>query len=132
MNDSVFSEEILGKGGAIIPDDGHFVSPVRGTVAMVCDSKHAIGIQADNGSEILIHVGLDTVKLEGKYFTQLVKSGDHVEVGTPILDVEIEKIKEEGYDIVTPVIISNSVDYGSVISIEEGSISAKEAFIKAI
>ncbi|MBS5064064.1 MAG: beta-glucoside-specific PTS transporter subunit IIABC [Hungatella hathewayi] len=132
VNDSVFSEEILGKGGAIIPDDGHFVSPVRGTVAMVCDSKHAIGIQADNGSEILIHVGLDTVKLEGKYFTQLVKSGDHVEVGTPILDVEIEKIKEEGYDIVTPVIISNSVDYGSVISIEEGSISAKEAFIKAI
>lgn len=132
VNDPVFKEGVMGKGGAIIPSDGHFVSPVSGTVKMVFETKHAIGIVSDNGSEILLHVGLDTVKLEGKYFNALVKTGDRVEVGTPILDVDIEQVKAEGYDVVTPVIITNSIQYGSVISVEDGSIHAKETFIKAL
>lgn len=132
VNDPTFGEGIMGKGGAIMPIDGHFVSPIEGTVSMVFNTKHAIGLQAKDGTEILIHIGLDTVKLDGKYFEVHVKAGDQVSVGTPLVDVEIDKIKAEGYDIITPVIITNTMDYGEVISIEEGSINATEMFIKAL
>lgn len=132
VNDPTFGEGIMGKGGAIMPIDGHFVSPIEGTVSMVFNTKHAIGLQANDGTEILIHIGLDTVKLDGKYFEVHVKAGDKVSVGTPLVDVEIDKIKAERYDIITPVIITNTMDYGEVISIEEGSINATEMFIKAL
>lgn len=77
-----FSEEILGKGVAIIPEDGHVVSPVNGTVVTIFDTLHAIGLKADSGEEVLIHIGIDTVKLGGKHFTARAKSGDRVSVGT--------------------------------------------------
>ena len=100
VNDPTFAEEILGKGAAVLPEDGNFVSPFKGTVQTVFGTRHAIGLVSDTGVELLIHVGLDTVNLNGKYYAALVKDGDAVEVGTPLLKVDLEGIKSEGYDII--------------------------------
>ena len=82
--------------------------------------------------EVLIHIGLDTVKLNGKYFTARAKSGDRVEIGTPLVDVDIEKVKEAGYDVITPVIISNTFEYGDVLGVEEQNVKAGDNLIKAV
>lgn len=107
VNDKVFSEGILGEGVAIVPEDDDICSPVVGTVSMIFDTKHAIAITGTRGEEILIHVGLDTVKLEGKGFTGTVKVGDQVQPGDVLMHVDMEAIKTAGYDTTTPVIISN-------------------------
>lgn len=132
VNDPTFAEEILGKGAAVIPTDGHVVSPINGTVETVFETLHAIGLKSEEGVEILIHIGLDTVKLEGKYFTAHVKNGDHVNVGDPLVDVDLEKVKEAGYDIVTPVIISNSFDYGDILAVSGQEITAGDSLIKVV
>lgn len=132
VNDPTFAEEILGKGVAVIPEDGKIVSPVKGKVQTVFDTKHAIGIVSEDGAEILIHVGLDTVNLQGKYFEALVKDGDDVEAGTPLLNVDLDGIKGEGYDIITPVIVTNSIAYSDLIAVSEGEIQPKETFMKLI
>ena len=87
---------------------------------------------AQTGVELLIHVGLDTVNLNGKYYEALVKDGDAVEVGTPILKVNLEGIKSEGYDIITPVIVTNTMDCGEVIAVSEGDIMPQETIIKVM
>lgn len=132
VNDPTFAEEILGKGAAIIPADGNFVSPVKGTIQTVFGTKHAIGIVSETGVELLIHVGLDTVSLGGKYYEALVKDGDSVDVGTPILKVDLEGVKSEGYDTITPVIVTNTMDCGDVIAVSEGEIKAGETVIKVM
>lgn len=132
VSDPTFSQEILGKGVAIIPADGHVVSPVNGTVITIFETLHAIGLKADSGEEILIHIGLDTVKLGGKYFTARAKSGDRVSVGTPLVDVDIEKVKEEGYDVITPIIISNSAEYGDILTVTDQDVKAEDSIIKAV
>lgn len=132
VSDPTFAQEILGKGAAIIPSDGRVVSPVNGTVETVFETLHAIGLRSDEGVEILIHIGLDTVKLEGKHFTAHVKSGDTVQVGTPLVDVDLEKVKEEGYDVITPVIISNSFDYGDVLAAVGNDVKAGDGLIKVV
>ena len=130
VNDPTFAEEMLGKGVAVIPEDGNFFSPVKGTVQAVFDTKHALGIVSDTGVEVLIHVGLDTVNLQGKFFEALVKTGDAVDVGTPILKVDLKGVKDAGYDIITPVLVTNTADCGDVIGITEGSVKPKETIIK--
>lgn len=132
VNDPTFAEEILGKGAAVLPEDGNFVSPFKGTVQTVFGTRHAIGLVSDTGVELLIHVGLDTVNLNGKYYEALVKDGDAVEVGTPLLKVDLEGIKSEGYDIITPVIVTNTMDCGDVIAVSEGEIMPQETIIKVI
>lgn len=132
VNDPTFAEEILGKGAAVIPEDGTLVSPVKGKVQTVFATKHALGLVSDSGVEILIHVGLDTVNLNGKYYEALVQDGDSVEVGTPILKVDFAGIKSEGYDIITPVIVTNTVDCGDVIAVSEGEVKPKETIIKVV
>lgn len=132
VSDPTFGEEILGKGAAVIPSEGKVVSPVNGTVETVFDTLHAIGLKSDDGVEILIHIGLDTVKLGGKYFTAHVKNGDKVTVGTPLVDVDLAKVKEEGYDIITPVIISNSPDYGDVLAVTGQDVKAGDGLIKVV
>lgn len=114
VKDDVFSQGILGNGVAVIPDENVVVSPVNGTIVSIFDTLHAVGLLSDSGEEVLIHIGLDTVKLNGQYFKALAKTGDHVSVGTPLIEVEFDKVKEAGYDIVTPVIISNTPVYRSV------------------
>lgn len=114
VSDPTFGEEILGKGVAVIPADGKICAPCDGEIQMVFDTLHAVSMTADFGAEILIHVGLDTVKLKGDGFKGHVKAGDHVKKGDLLLEADIEKIKSDGYDTVTPVVICNTPDYASV------------------
>ena len=132
VNDVTFAEEIMGPGMAIIPTEGKVVSPVNGTVAMIFETKHAIALVDENGAELLIHVGLDTVKLGGKYFTAHVKAGDQVKVGTPLVDFDINGIKGEGYDIITPVIVTNGAEYSSILPINDRAVKMGEEVIKVI
>jgi PTS system, beta-glucoside-specific IIABC component len=113
VDDATFATEVLGKGFAINPREGRLLSPVKGTVMTVYATKHAICIKGDNGSEILLHVGLETVRLDGRYFECKVSEGDRVEAGTELLVFDIEKIKSEGYDLTTPVIITNADEYSN-------------------
>lgn len=132
VSDPTFAEEILGKGAAIIPADGRVVSPVNGTVETVFDTLHAIGLKSEDGVEILIHIGLETVKLGGKYFKAHVKNGDKVTTGTLLMEVELEKVKAEGYDVITPVIVSNSFDYGDVLAVTGQEIKAGDNLLKVV
>lgn len=111
VRDEVFSAGILGDGMAVIPEKGELYAPVDATVDTVFDSKHAISLIGDNGAEILLHVGLDTVKLEGMHFEPQVKNGDRVKAGQLLMKFDIKEIKKAGYDIVTPIIITNSDKY---------------------
>ena len=132
VNDPTFAEEILGKGVAIIPEKGVAVSPIHGTVINIFDTLHAIGLKSDDGVEVLIHIGLDTVKLGGKHFKAIAKSGDRVTVGTPLVEFDIDKIKEEGYDVITPMIISNSFEYGTILSLDGQDVVAGDEIMKII
>lgn len=111
VSDPTFGEEILGKGIAIIPSVGKVVAPVDGTVEMVFDTKHAITMTSDSGVEILIHVGLDTVTLQGAPFTTHVEGGQKVKAGDLMLEFDIEAIKAAELDIISPMVICNSGDY---------------------
>ena len=130
VKDDVFSQGILGNGVAVIPDEDVIVSPVEGTIVSIFDTLHAVGLLADSGEEVLIHIGLDTVKLGGQYFKALAKTGDHVSVGTPLIQVEFDKVKEAGYDIVTPVLISNTPVYQSVTGETGKHVKAGEPVIR--
>lgn len=132
VSDPTFGEEILGKGAAVIPADGKVVSPVNGTVETVFDTLHAIGLKSEDGVEILIHIGLDTVKLNGKYFKAHVKNGDKVKVGTLLVEADLEGIKKEGYDVITPVIVSNSFDYGDVLAVTGQEVKAGDDLLKVV
>lgn len=132
VNDVTFSEEIMGKGAAIIPSVGRAIAPVDGVVSALFQTKHAIGLTADNGAEILIHIGLDTVKLGGKHFTAHVKSGDRVKAGDLLVEFDIEEIKKEGYDVITPVVVTNTQDYKDILSLIDRDVKEKEELIKAI
>ncbi|WP_343344730.1 glucose PTS transporter subunit IIA [Terrisporobacter petrolearius] len=129
VGDGVFSEGMLGKGVAIEPAVGRAVSPVDGVISTVFDTKHAVGLTSDNGVEVLIHIGLDTVKLNGKHFTTYVKAGDQVKAGDLLVEFDIEKIKEAGYPTVTPVIVTNTDSYKDVEAITKGLVKEKDKLI---
>lgn len=114
VQDAVFSSEMLGKGFAVEPAEGKTYAPVSGTISAVFDTKHAIGITGDNGVEILVHMGLDTVKLNGQGFDVKVKAGDTVKAGDLMATFDIDFIKKEGYPVTTPVIISNTDAFAEV------------------
>ncbi len=122
VNDDMFSQRLLGEGIAIIPEKGELYAPVAGTVEVVFHTNHAIAIKSDAGQEILLHVGINTVQLEGKYFYPQVKVGDRVKVGDLLLKFDLEKIQEEGYDPVIPVVITN-MESGSIIPTMKGAIT---------
>ncbi|MGG0822023.1 beta-glucoside-specific PTS transporter subunit IIABC [Paenibacillus turicensis] len=122
MKDEAFSSLAMGKGVAIIPNEGKVYSPVAGKIAMVIRTGHAYSIVAENGAELLIHVGVDTVKLKGKYFNPKVKEGDIVKAGDLIAEFDLEKIIAEGYEITTPVIVSNTSDFLDVVVTKEDDV----------
>ena len=126
VNDPTFAQEMLGKGFAVMPDDGLIRAPVSGTIITLFPTLHAIGIQGDNGVEILIHVGIDTVKLNGKPFTAKIQTGDHVKQGEILLEVDFEAIREAGCDIVTAVIITNTMNYKSIDLVQLGEVSPNQ------
>ena len=129
VGDGVFSEGMLGKGVAIEPTVGRAVSPVNGTVSTVFDTKHAVGLTADDGAEVLIHIGLDTVKLNGEHFNAHVKAGDKVKQGDLLVEFDIEKIKEAGYPTITPVIITNTDSYEDIESLANGAVKEKDKLV---
>lgn len=114
VKDEVFSSEALGKGIGIVPKNGEIVAPEDCTVLMVYPTLHALGLKLDSGVELIIHVGIDTVNLEGKYFEKFVEEGAHVKKGTKLLAFDKEKIEGAGFDTVVLVIVSNTNDYSKV------------------
>ena len=132
VNDETFASEMMGKGIAINPKEGKVVSPINGKVQMLFKTKHAIGLKSDEGAEILIHIGMDTVQLEGKHFTAHVKDGDTVKIGDTLVEFDMEAIKNEGYELVTPIIVTNTMDYLEVISSDKKEVNPGDTIISII
>ncbi len=125
LDDPIFSGKVVGDGVAVIPSDGEVVSPVSGTVSIIAPTNHSYGITAYDGTEILVHVGIETVKLNGRGFTPLVTKGQHVDVGQPICKFDLELIRNEGFNATTPVIItSNSIDRVKRLTLRTGFVQA--------
>ncbi|MGL5296581.1 MAG: beta-glucoside-specific PTS transporter subunit IIABC [Culicoidibacterales bacterium] len=122
MSDQVFASEAMGKGIAIVPENGIVVAPIDGTVTSLFPTKHAIGITSDNGAEILIHVGIDTVQLDGQYFESFVQKGDRVKNGQQLLSFDISEIQTKGYDITTAIVVTNTSSYGGVNAMAHNNI----------
>jgi len=116
VDDATFASGMLGKGTAIIPQTGRVVAPCDGTLVSLFRTHHALGIQSRDGAEILIHVGIDTVKLDGRFFTPRAQVNDEVKQGDLLLEFDLQAIADAGYDLTTPIIISNSEDYLDVIA----------------
>jgi len=130
VNDKMFSQEVLGKGIAIEPTEGKLYAPEDGTVEAVYQTKHAIGFKTKDDVEILIHIGIDTVNLEGKYFTVHVNQGDVVKKGTLLVEFDIDQIIKEGYEITTPIIITNTGNYRMIEIVGKSDISVSDALLK--
>ncbi|ANF97981.1 glucose-specific PTS transporter subunit IIBC [Paenibacillus bovis] len=130
--DPVFSQKMTGDGFAILPSSGTIASPVNGKVFNVFPSKHAIGIMSETGKEILVHVGVNTVKLKGQGFTVLVAEGDDVMAGQPILEVDLEYVKANAPSIITPVIFSNLPEGAAVTLKKSGTVKGGEGDIITI
>lgn len=111
VNDQTFAQELLGLGIAIVPSNGTVVSPINGTIATVMDTKHAVCIQGEDGLELIVHAGLDTVELNGKYYQTYKEIGDQVKAGDVLLEFDLEEITKAGYDVTTPIVITNLGDY---------------------
>lgn len=129
VKDETFAGEVLGQGIAIIPEKGVAVSPVNGKVETLFDTKHAIGITADDGTELLIHIGINTVELGGKHYTAFVSEGDEIKIGQKLIEFDIEEIKKAGYDITTPVIVTNSFDYENILPEKKGNVEYGEKIL---
>lgn len=130
VEDKIFSQELIGKGAAIQPTSGKVFAPFDGRIETLLKSKHAIGIMSKDGVECLIHVGLDTVNLEGKYYTAHVKQEQEVKKGDLILEFDLEKIKEAGYEVITPVVITNTNQFEDVLMIKAGSCKVGESLLQ--
>lgn len=132
IKDQAFASGTLGKGYAIEPKDGKVYSPVDGTVSMLFGTNHAIGITSDSGLEILIHFGMDTVQLEGKGFKAHVKQGDKIKAGQLLIDVDLDVLKDGGYETVTPVVITNYDDLLDLILLDKNDVKVGEELIRVL
>lgn len=128
VKDATFSQEILGKGVAVVPAEGVVYAPFDGKVDMMFETGHAVGLTSDKGVELLIHVGIDTVNLKGQYFHPMKKTGDEVKKGDVLLTFEKEKIEQE-YDLVTPVIISNTNRYQEIKAVKTGKANVLDSIL---
>lgn len=130
VEDEVFSQKILGEGAAVEPSEGKLYAPCDGKIDSVFDTKHAVNMVSDDGVEILLHIGIDTVKLGGQYFEAHVSDGQEVKKGDLLISFDMDKIKAAGYKVTTPLIIGNTDDYASVEPAAENSISAGDIILK--
>ena len=130
VDDEVFASEALGKGIAILPQKGEVLAPADGTVTVIYPTLHAIGLKLSNGVELLIHVGIDTVKLEGKYFKKYVEEGAQVKKGEKIMGFDLEKIKAAGYDPTVMVVVGNTKDYETVTGLTASHADSDTPVIK--
>ena len=123
VKDATFAQGILGDGVAIAPAGGVVVSPIDGEVKVAFPTGHAYGLVSASGVEILIHIGMDTVELNGEGFKPLVKTGDKVRKGQPLVEVDWDLLKSKGYEIVTPVVVSNGAKFAGVNDKSSGKIA---------
>ena len=114
VNDQVFSQKLMGDGAAVVPSDGTIYAPVDGEITVAYKTKHAYGIKGDNGAEVLLHIGIDTVNLKGEGFTSNVAQGQHVKKGDILGTVDLDAIKKAGYDTTVMVVVTNTKNYASV------------------
>ena len=124
VKDEVFASGAMGKGIAVYPKIGEIIAPADCTVSVLYPTLHAIGLKLDNGIELLIHIGIDTVKLQGKYFKSYVQAGQHIKKGTKIVSFDIDKIKE--FDLTTSIIVANSDQYKNIEYCQKGHVSKKD------
>ncbi|MCW6701148.1 beta-glucoside-specific PTS transporter subunit IIABC [Anaerococcus sp. NML200537] len=132
INDQAFSSEALGKGLAINPTDGKVYSPVDGTITMLFRTNHAVGITSNKGVEILIHIGMDTVEMDGNGFLSHVKQGDKIKAGDLLIEVDLEKVKKSGYETITPILVTNYDDLLDLVGTDQKEIKAKEDLLTAL
>ncbi|MGD8192121.1 beta-glucoside-specific PTS transporter subunit IIABC [Brevibacillus ginsengisoli] len=132
VDDQVFSSEVMGKGIAIEPTVGKVFAPADGIVSTLFPTGHAIGITSEQGAEILIHIGIDTVQLEGKYFSPKVQQDARVKKGDLLVEFDIEKIKEAGYQITTPVIITNTNQYIDIVETHQEKVEANDGLLTLV
>lgn len=132
VKDEVFAGGALGKGAAIIPEDGRICAPCDGVVSLVYPTGHAIGIQSENGAELLIHIGMDTVTLEGKCFDIKVKQGQAVKAGEILIEADLEGIRSAGLDTTTPIVVTNVDDYVDITVENVGNIKAGDRLLYCI
>lgn len=132
VDDPTFSMEILGRGLAVLPKEGKVYAPFDGEVISIFDTKHALGLKSDSGLELLIHVGLETVRLNGEHFTAHVTNGQSIKKGDLMLEFDLKAIVDAGYETVTPVIVNNVADYTDIMSLTDRDVKALEPIIKAI
>lgn len=126
VKDPAFADGALGDGVAIIPENGTIVAPFDGTVSMIFETGHAVGLMSEDGVEVLIHVGLDTVNLEGKYFEKKVNNGDKVVAGQPLIQFDLDAVRNAGYDVTTPVLVTNMDKFKALGKVSEGAIKAQQ------
>lgn len=130
VEDDVFSQKILGEGAAVEPSEGKLYAPCDGKIDSVFDTKHAVNMVSDDGVEILLHIGIDTVKLGGQYFEAHVSDGQEVKKGDLLISFDMDKIKAAGYKVTTPLIIGNTDDFASVEPVAQNSVSAGDMILK--
>ena len=130
VKDEAFASGVLGNGIAIEPADGELVAPADGEISSTFETHHAVGMTTADGAELLMHIGIDTVKLGGKHFTYLVNEGDKVKKGQPLIRFELEAIKAEGYPVTTPVIVCNTDDYAAVEAKAGGTVKQGDALLE--
>ncbi len=123
VNDEAFAGKMLGDGIAVVPSNGMLYAPVSGEVTMVFPTNHALGIKSEDGMEILIHIGIDTVELNGKGFTGLVKQGDFVKAGDELIEFDLDLVKASGYDSDVMVIITNTSDFSAINYIADENVN---------
>lgn len=130
VKDEAFASGALGDGIAIEPTDGELVAPADGEISSTFETHHAVGMTTTDGAELLMHIGIDTVKLGGKHFTYLVNEGDKVKKGQPLIRFELEAIKAEGYPVTTPLIVCNTDDYAAVAAKASGAVKQGDALLE--
>jgi len=130
VKDEAFASGALGDGIAIEPIDGELVAPADGEISSTFETHHAVGMTTVDGAELLMHIGIDTVKLGGKHFTYLVNEGDKVKKGQPLIRFELEAIKAEGYPVITPLIVCNTDDYAAVAAKASGTVKQGDALLE--
>ena len=130
VKDEAFASGALGDGIAIEPTDGELVAPADGEISSTFETHHAVGMTTADGAELLMHIGIDTVKLGGRHFTYLVNEGDKVKKGQPLIRFELEAIKAEGYPVTTPLIVCNTDDYAAVAAKASGTVKQGDALLE--
>lgn len=132
VNDDVFAQELMGKGIAVIPTEGKIFAPMNCKVESLFKTNHAIGLKDASGVELLIHIGIDTVKLDGKHFKSHIKQGDEVKAGELLIEFDKDAIKKEGYDLSTAVIVTNTSDYMDVLGTEKSRVNNEDTLIRVL